>query len=288
MLSDLNRIKTFMEIVRVKSFSKASKNLGLSQPAVTLQMKKLEGALQTTLIYRKKNGIVLTNDGEKFYRLCKRFEVNILKFEKDASHIKDEVAPIHISTTEFIGRTFMPLLLEDIKEATKSQISLNFSEYDELPSCILKRRCDFAITNDKICNEKIFFKKICNYEMVLVSNKKVENNLEIDDLNEIVFIKDKTKCHLKKCFEIFGLRYDDFKVAYSIYGANSVKVALLNNEKEQYFSFLPKKLVKNEIEEGKLYKVEVNGLKIVNDLYIAGLMENRDLINKVAANISID
>ncbi|WP_168236734.1 helix-turn-helix domain-containing protein, partial [Campylobacter fetus] len=39
MVSDFNKIYTFMAIVKERSFSKASKVLGISQPAVTLQIK---------------------------------------------------------------------------------------------------------------------------------------------------------------------------------------------------------------------------------------------------------
>jgi len=57
-INDFSKFYTFMEIVKERSFSKASRALGISQPAVTLQIKKLEEMLQTTLIMRKKNGIV--------------------------------------------------------------------------------------------------------------------------------------------------------------------------------------------------------------------------------------
>lgn len=66
MINEFNKIYTFMAIVKERSFSKASQILGISQPAVTLQIKKLEEMLGATLIMRKKNGIILTKEGEKF------------------------------------------------------------------------------------------------------------------------------------------------------------------------------------------------------------------------------
>nr|MBP3724022.1 LysR family transcriptional regulator [Campylobacter sp.] len=83
MLYDINKIYTFLAIVKERSFSKASKVLGISQPAVTLQIKRLEDALQTTLIIRKKNGILLTKDGEKFYQLCLKLDDTVSKFIKE-------------------------------------------------------------------------------------------------------------------------------------------------------------------------------------------------------------
>jgi DNA-binding transcriptional LysR family regulator len=57
MLRDFSKIETFLTVVREKSFSKASKKLGISQPAVTQQIKLLEAYFDTKIIERKKNGI---------------------------------------------------------------------------------------------------------------------------------------------------------------------------------------------------------------------------------------
>ena len=90
MINDFSKFYTFMEIVKERSFSKASRALGISQPAVTLQMKKLEEALQTTLIMRKKNGIVLTREGEKFYKLCTQFESAMFRFKDELARINQD------------------------------------------------------------------------------------------------------------------------------------------------------------------------------------------------------
>ena len=54
MIKDFTKLETFLVVVREKSFSKASAKLGISQPAVTQQIKYLEEMLGTQLIERKK------------------------------------------------------------------------------------------------------------------------------------------------------------------------------------------------------------------------------------------
>ena len=49
MLTDFAKIETFLTVVREKSFSKASAKLGISQPAVTQQMKYIEDYLDVQL-----------------------------------------------------------------------------------------------------------------------------------------------------------------------------------------------------------------------------------------------
>ena len=71
---DLNLYKTFYVVAKNNSFTKASKILFISQPAVTQAIKKLEEQLDIELFKRTSKGIKLTKDGEKVYyyaeKLC--------------------------------------------------------------------------------------------------------------------------------------------------------------------------------------------------------------------------
>jgi predicted transcriptional regulator len=54
MLKNIDKIYTFLVVYETKSFSKASKILQISQPAVTQKIKQLEDFIGTKLIERKK------------------------------------------------------------------------------------------------------------------------------------------------------------------------------------------------------------------------------------------
>jgi len=74
MLKDFAKLETFLTVIRERSFSKASAKLGISQPAVTQQIKFIEKYLDCKIIERKKNGVVLTKEGEDLYRIALRLE----------------------------------------------------------------------------------------------------------------------------------------------------------------------------------------------------------------------
>jgi len=74
MLKDFAKLQTFLMVIKEKSFSKASAKLGISQPAVTQQIKFIEDYLDTKIVDRKKNGILLTKEGEDLYRIAQRLE----------------------------------------------------------------------------------------------------------------------------------------------------------------------------------------------------------------------
>lgn len=83
MLNDFAKLETFLTVVREKSFSKASAKLGISQPAVTQQMKFIEDYLDVQIVDRKKNGIKLTKEGQILHGIALKIEKCVNSAEKE-------------------------------------------------------------------------------------------------------------------------------------------------------------------------------------------------------------
>lgn len=69
----LGKIRCFISIVEKRSFTKTALDMGLSQSAVSQQMKSLEEELGTELFTRHNRTFSLTPAGEHFYRQMKAF-----------------------------------------------------------------------------------------------------------------------------------------------------------------------------------------------------------------------
>ena len=54
------QIRYFQAIAEAGSFRRAADRLGVKQPTLTVQIAALEGALNTTLFERQRNGVVMT------------------------------------------------------------------------------------------------------------------------------------------------------------------------------------------------------------------------------------
>ena len=65
---DVELARTFLEIVRARSFARAAEQLNLSQTAVSARIRTLEQQLGRPLFIRNKNGASLTGAGEQFLR----------------------------------------------------------------------------------------------------------------------------------------------------------------------------------------------------------------------------
>lgn len=280
MFNEFNKIFTFMTIAKERSFSRASKVLNISQPAVTLQIKKLEEMLDTTIIIRKKNGILLTKEGEKFYKLCQKFEHNLRAFKEEIEGIKETKSRLCIATTSLIQEAIIPLLLEKISNEFKIEIELKIQNEDMILNSLRERRSDICLLNSKLYADNIVFKPFSEYKFLFVSNKPVKDEIHVKDLHKLNFVKDSSKKYMDSLFESQSLRYEDFNTIYELDSTLAVINTLVHTNDNQLFAFLPEFLVKTCINKEKLYTVEVEGLEIKRPLYVAALKENEELINK--------
>ncbi|ACY53000.1 transcriptional regulator, LysR family protein [Vibrio antiquarius] len=74
---DLNLIQTFLVVAEFQSYTKAAEQLGLTQPAVSAAIKRLEQVVDKQLFVKKGRGIALTSTA---YQLLPQFQqaVNII------------------------------------------------------------------------------------------------------------------------------------------------------------------------------------------------------------------
>jgi DNA-binding transcriptional LysR family regulator len=70
---DVELARTFLEIVRARSFVRAAEQLNVSQTAVSARVRTLEERLGRPLFVRNKNGASLTAAGEQFLRYAPMF-----------------------------------------------------------------------------------------------------------------------------------------------------------------------------------------------------------------------
>ena len=62
----LRELRLFEETARLSNISRAAQRLGMTQPALSWSIKKIENALGVTLFFRTKQGVVLTKVGAVF------------------------------------------------------------------------------------------------------------------------------------------------------------------------------------------------------------------------------
>jgi len=113
---NLEYLKTYLEVVRMGSFSEVAKKLSISQPAVSFQIQKLERDLGVRLIDRGQKTIKLTDAGKRLVRFAEVVEKERTRLMRDLDQLREEVTGnIVIAASTIPGEILLPPILGEFK-----------------------------------------------------------------------------------------------------------------------------------------------------------------------------
>lgn len=75
-------VRVFLAVMRKRSFGEAARSLGVSHPTVGRRIKALEDEAQQALFRRTKEGLVLTDAGDRVLKLAEAVENSALAMER--------------------------------------------------------------------------------------------------------------------------------------------------------------------------------------------------------------
>ena len=114
MVTKLDLYKVFLQVGKRKSFSKAAKELYMTQPAVSQAIMQLERELDTRLFNRTPKGVSLTNEGSLLFEYINS-AINLINTgEEKILEFKDlAVGELKIGVGDTISKYFLLPYLED-------------------------------------------------------------------------------------------------------------------------------------------------------------------------------
>ena len=110
---ELREITTFIQVAQLNSFSKAAKQLGYSQAAVTIQIKNLEDELGVHLFDRIGKQTTLTHQGMVFYEYASNILQNLAQAKDALSEPAHLSGHLTVGTIESICSSLFPGLLQE-------------------------------------------------------------------------------------------------------------------------------------------------------------------------------
>jgi DNA-binding transcriptional LysR family regulator len=113
---NLDYLKTYLEVVRLGSFSEVAKRLSLSQPAVSFQIQRLERELGVRLIDRSQKTITMTEAGRRVYAFAEAAERDYARLLKSLEQLRqDVVGELVVAASTIPGEYLLPVILADFK-----------------------------------------------------------------------------------------------------------------------------------------------------------------------------
>ena len=265
---DYHKLKIFKTVADTKSFSKAAELLFLSQPTVTLQVKKLENYLGITLFHRDKKGVLLTREGEIFYKYISKILEDYDLLEEGLSDLKENLQKtLRIGASTTIGDFLLPdILPEFLKEKEDIKISLFVGNSKEIEEGILSKSFYIGLIEDEIHSSKYEIVEFYNDEIILIASKNTDIPEEIDvkDLKKYKFIFRETGSGTRNIVEK-NLEKKGIKIKPDIEISSSNAIARLVSNTD-YLSFVSRLVVKNLLGT-RLKEVKVKGLNLTRKFY---------------------
>ena len=129
-LDRLTGVQLFIRIVETGSFSRASADLGLTQPTATKHVAALEGKLGVRLLNRNTRGASVTEIGALYYDKCKTIQRELEEADNLATLLQSRMGGmLRISTSVAFGRRVItPLVLRFMREHPEILVDLSFDD----------------------------------------------------------------------------------------------------------------------------------------------------------------
>jgi DNA-binding transcriptional LysR family regulator len=115
---EIKQLKYFQKIAHIGNISKASEQLHVAQPALSLSIKKLEQELSLELFDRSRKPLTLTYEGIVF---LKRVDALLVQYEDMVEEMKDYLAVhkghMRIGVPPMLGAYLFPLIFSEFHKA---------------------------------------------------------------------------------------------------------------------------------------------------------------------------
>lgn len=209
---DYELYRIFYIVAKNGNITRSSKELLISEPAVSKSIKNLEGYLGAPLFTRTKKGVNLTTEGIKLYEYISKgieyFKSGEAKFN-ELINLESGTIRIGINTTltkEFL----MPYLETFHKLYPNINIEIRTNLTSELKSMLKDGLIDMHIlnlTNEETKNDFNII-KCKTITDCFVSNKPIKEKISIKELNNYPLILQDKNSNTRKFLDDFANKYE--------------------------------------------------------------------------------
>lgn len=194
MVSKLDLYKVFCMVGKHKSFSKAAKELYMTQPAVSQSIMQLERELDVRLFTRTSKGVILTNEGRILFEYASS-AMNLINVGEDKLlKIKNiMIGDLKIGVGDTISRYFLlPYLEQFHKEYPNIKFKIINATTLELCASVKSGEIDIAICNFPIEDSALELRECMDIHDIFVCGNKYKDrcskSISLEEITELPLI----------------------------------------------------------------------------------------------------
>jgi DNA-binding transcriptional LysR family regulator len=271
---DTRQLAAFCAVVERRSFSQAAERLGVTQPAVSLQVRALEQRLGQRLIDRSGRRVEPTEAGRRLYRNAQR----LLELERqlvedvrgDGGLLKGSLA---IGASTGPGAHLVPLLLCDFqREHADVRIALSVADTHAVIERVAERELELGIVGALRRHRSLDFEPLVVDEIVLAvppDHHAAGGEIGLDGLREETIIVMQEGAGVRQVVDEelrrAGLRLRGLEPRLELGLQESVKSAVAAG---YGVTFISRSAIEGELAAGTLAAARVEGLEPSRQIYV--------------------
>lgn len=266
---NLKQLEAFVHVAEGGSFSKAAKELFLTQPTVSAHISSLEKELNVRLFIRNTKEVNLSDDGRELYKYAKQM-IDLQKKIEERFSAKKEAGKhcISIAASSIPAQYLLPkVLLRFNEKFPDEQLKIIESDSSEVVTKVIDHMVDVGFTGT------VLEKKHCKYlpfykdELVIVTPATEKYAALKDRMSEdISWIKNEafimreegsgTRKEAEKQLQNAGISVESLNVIASIGNQEAIKKSVRQG---MGISVMSRLAAEDEIESGKLLIFQIPG-----------------------------
>ncbi len=281
---NIDSLELFQRVVEAKSISKVANRAHISQSALSQMINRIEDALGHKLLNRSNKGVFPTEMGEIVLKYSENIILNYEKMIQEMDRLEKKMDTVRINATWSLVNYSLPCILYKVKKQFPNhKYELISSSNDNTIRDILNDICDVGFLSGPPKDKSLYVHKVGMEKVVLVSafNYDIPDNIHFHDLKRYEFVTLKNIDNINTCLgrELLqaGMGFEDLNIIFDVDSISAVKASIENN---YGVSFLPYTAVKRELYERRYKLIEVEGLNMDYDIYLASKP-----LNKISASV---
>jgi len=231
----IETLKLFRDLADTGSFSRAAELNGVTQSAVSQQLRKLETVFRCPLVNRGRDGVTLTDEGASFYEAAKKissiYSAALASIVK--SHPGRSAGSVRISTIYSTGLYLLQGYISRFMSARPEiKVSVEYRQSEQVYGDVQAGRADFGFL---ACPTKkqgdLVFLPLCAEEMMLAVPERSEAahgaDIGRDSLADMDFVLfDKVHPSRKFIDDFFGKEGLPLRVKMELDDIETIKTAV--------------------------------------------------------------
>jgi LysR family transcriptional regulator, transcriptional activator of the cysJI operon len=272
---DTRQLAAFCAVVERKSFSQAAERLGVTQPAVSLQVRSLEKRLGRKLLDRSGRRVEPTEAGLALYRGAQRMlalEGQLID-ELEAGEQGELRGALEVGASTGPGSTVVPVLLcEFQRENPGVAVSLSISDTQSVVDRVAERELELGVVGAARRHRGVVFEPFFRDEVVLAcppGHRFAGRTISLDQLREEPLIVMQEGAGVRQVIEDelrrAGTRLRDLEPRFELGLQESVKSAVAAGHG---VTFISGAAIEADLAAGTLETARVKGLDPAREISV--------------------